>query len=341
MSEFDAKRARAKRPCPMWVDALFRDTATFEADEFGAYVKLLFVMWSAPACALPDDDVRLARAAGVSTAKWKRRIGPLLRPLLTPCEDGLTQKRLRREARFVEEELAKQSAKARGRWQKARGQETESRCHSKSDKSCEGSGGDKQLKSIAKGHAAASAAGDPFPTTQQPTRVSTTTTVENTAPRAHAREAPDGGGGGPPGVDSTGGHGSSPPPPFADDIARAAELVPHVVAAAGVDLSKLPPHEHMRWAGSQPRDLVAMWVAETGLSDSQIIETVKEIADAKRDGPPSSLRYFTAALQRRAQRLRDGLPDAPAGADRARSAQDDRSRRVRLAAQRLAAARGG
>jgi len=102
MSDFDAKAARAKRPLPLWVDALVRDTALLETDEFGAYIKILMAMWSSRSVALPTEPRKLARAAGVSLRLWNSRVWPALEQYFSTCEDGLTQKRLREEAAYVE-----------------------------------------------------------------------------------------------------------------------------------------------------------------------------------------------------------------------------------------------
>ncbi|PQO23381.1 hypothetical protein C2I36_08015 [Rhodobacteraceae bacterium WD3A24] len=111
--EFDAARARTKRPLPLWVDALMRDTSTFEADELGAYLRLLMTMWSTPDLCIPDDPRRLARAAGVSKKLWNGRVGELIRPLLCEHSGGLSQKRLIEEARYIERHLAAQSKRKR------------------------------------------------------------------------------------------------------------------------------------------------------------------------------------------------------------------------------------
>lgn len=109
MTSFDAKSARAKRPLPLWVDALLRDTALLEADEFGAYIKIMMAMWGSRDVAVPDDPRKLARASGVSLRLWKSRVGPALSGFWTICPEGLTQKRLREEAAYTERQVANQS----------------------------------------------------------------------------------------------------------------------------------------------------------------------------------------------------------------------------------------
>ena len=109
MSVFNAKAARAKRPCPLWVDAFLRDTTHLEADEIGAYLLLLMAMWIRESCDLPDDDARLARVARVSTRLWKSRVGTVIRPLLSTGDGVVFSKRLREEATYVERQVQQQS----------------------------------------------------------------------------------------------------------------------------------------------------------------------------------------------------------------------------------------
>lgn len=109
MSNFNPKAARAKRPCPIWVDAFQRDTQHLEADEVGVYFLLLMAMWARETCDLPDDDGRLARIGRVSPTLWKRRIGPVVRAFLTNADGTVFSKRLREEATFVEHSVELQS----------------------------------------------------------------------------------------------------------------------------------------------------------------------------------------------------------------------------------------
>ena len=121
MSEFDPKRARSKRPMPLWVDALVRDTALLSTDEMGAYIKILMAMWSSKDAALPNDPHKLSRAAGVSLRLWNSRIGPALEGYWTDCPEGITQKRLREEAEYIEGHCKSQSDKKRGAYAKPTG----------------------------------------------------------------------------------------------------------------------------------------------------------------------------------------------------------------------------
>jgi len=107
--EFNAKAARAKRPCPIWVDRFQTDTQHLSADEVGAYFLLLMAMWSRETCDFPDNDERLARVCRVSLRLWKSRIGAAIRLFLTTDGEVVFQKRLRKEAAFVERAVKAQS----------------------------------------------------------------------------------------------------------------------------------------------------------------------------------------------------------------------------------------
>jgi Uncharacterized protein conserved in bacteria len=115
---FNAKAARAKRPCPIWVDAFQRDTQHLAVDEIGAYFLILMAMWTRESCDFPDDDNRLARVARVSSRLWKSRIGPVIREFLSVEDGAVISKRLREEAAYVEGEVQKQSDRKRGTYAK-------------------------------------------------------------------------------------------------------------------------------------------------------------------------------------------------------------------------------
>ncbi|MDP5216712.1 DUF1376 domain-containing protein [Ruegeria sp. 2205SS24-7] len=109
MSDFNPQRARAKRPCPLWVDAFQRDTQHLGADEVGAYMMILMAMWTRESCDFPDEDRRLAAVCRVSQRLWKSRIGPVIREFLI-AEDGvLKSKKLREQATYVERQCKAQS----------------------------------------------------------------------------------------------------------------------------------------------------------------------------------------------------------------------------------------
>lgn len=115
MADFNAQRARAKRPCPLWVDAFQRDTQHLQADEVGAYMLILMAMWTRPTCDLPNDPARIARVARVSKRLWDSRIGVAIMDFLEVSDGVLVSKRLRKEAAYVERQVSQQSSRKAGK----------------------------------------------------------------------------------------------------------------------------------------------------------------------------------------------------------------------------------
>lgn len=111
---FNAKSARSKRPLPLWVDAFHRDTQDLSAEEIGAYVLILAAMWSRESCDLANDDVRLARVCRISPTLWKRKIGPKIMGYFAEGDGFIWSEMLRKEAKFVELSVSKQSNRKKG-----------------------------------------------------------------------------------------------------------------------------------------------------------------------------------------------------------------------------------
>ena len=106
--------------CPIYWRDLLTDCADMTAEQFGAYTRILGVMWLAPKCALPNDTDKLARVAGIPARRFRASIWPeLLGRFREAAEDQpagyLTQKRLRAEWDRVLAVSAKQSERRRAR----------------------------------------------------------------------------------------------------------------------------------------------------------------------------------------------------------------------------------
>ena len=105
---------------PVNVLTLLSDTSHMTAEEFGAYCRVLFVMWGQEA-RLPHSPKQLARIAGVTDARWRKIAGVVTRPLT--IADGLvSQKRLTATWLDVQERRRKRAGAARKKWARARGQ---------------------------------------------------------------------------------------------------------------------------------------------------------------------------------------------------------------------------
>lgn len=82
---------------PLWTDAFLADTGHLSAEETGGYLLLLMAAWRSPECALPDDDVCLARWARCSLKRW-RAMKPRILAFWSLDDAGAwTQKRLAKE----------------------------------------------------------------------------------------------------------------------------------------------------------------------------------------------------------------------------------------------------
>lgn len=104
---------------PLKTDALLADTTHMSAEEFGAYVRILCVMWRHEA-RLPDDPVELARIAGVSPRRWKQIADRVMRPMLVTA-GTVSQKRLTATWLDVQEIRRKRALSAEARWRGKRG----------------------------------------------------------------------------------------------------------------------------------------------------------------------------------------------------------------------------
>ncbi|MBK1638947.1 hypothetical protein CKO24_07765 [Rhodothalassium salexigens DSM 2132] len=87
---------------PLWTDAYLADTQDLSAEEHGVYLLLLMTAWRSEHCALPDDDVRLARMARVGTKKWAKLRAAVLDRFFTLGDQGWTQKRLLAERERID-----------------------------------------------------------------------------------------------------------------------------------------------------------------------------------------------------------------------------------------------
>jgi uncharacterized protein YdaU (DUF1376 family) len=102
MPLYDPKAARAKRPCPIWVDAFLRDCLDLDSREIGAYVLILLKMWSNRECGVPDNENGLATICRMSLSSWRRKMGPRLERFWIRRDGWIFQKRLLIEAGIVE-----------------------------------------------------------------------------------------------------------------------------------------------------------------------------------------------------------------------------------------------
>jgi uncharacterized protein YdaU (DUF1376 family) len=95
---------------PLFCGDFIGDTTHLSQKEIGQYILLLMAMWRNGGV-LPDDPRRLKRMA-------RGTISDAVMNYFTPGEGGITQKRLKKEFKYVQERNAKQAANANARWLK-------------------------------------------------------------------------------------------------------------------------------------------------------------------------------------------------------------------------------
>lgn len=94
---------------PLFTDAFLADTLHLNTVQIGAYMLMIMTAWRAPDCALPNDDVFLARICRMDRRTWGHNREVLLSFWHA---DGarLQQKRLKDERNYVEQKRNKNSA---------------------------------------------------------------------------------------------------------------------------------------------------------------------------------------------------------------------------------------
>ena len=90
-------------------DALVADTPHLSNAEFGAYMRLLVFAWRTRDCSLPDDDKFLARILGVTPARWKKKIKPVMLQFFTVENNKWTQKKQLKVREKVAKNVAQKS----------------------------------------------------------------------------------------------------------------------------------------------------------------------------------------------------------------------------------------
>lgn len=106
---------------PLWTDAYLADTRHLTTLEHGAYLLLLMEAWRRPHCDLPDDDLMLARLAGLRPTEWDE-VKPIVMSfwIRDKRRKVWTQKRLTKERSYTREKRQIQKDKAAKRWERTK-----------------------------------------------------------------------------------------------------------------------------------------------------------------------------------------------------------------------------
>lgn len=262
MTSFNAARARAKRPCPLWVDAFQRDTQHLGADEVGAYMLILMAMWTRESCDFPDDDARLAKVCRVSLRLWKSRIGPVLMPFFHAESGAIYSKRLRIEAEFTERTCKAQSDRKTG-------------SDKKSDPYAKPTGNNEHPEEN----------GENSANTLENIERDQSTDVSAESPQNHPTQLPNY-----PTLDGGGDSASAPKRMTPRERILEAIGVDPVSGLTGRGGAQLGKQVDMIDAGK--------WVFDLGLSWDEIITEIRDVMSRKHDGPPSSFKFFEGPMRR-------------------------------------------
>ncbi len=100
---------------PFWIDHHLADTPHLDAETNGAYLYLLWAMWSAGG-KLSSDDKVLMRIARVGTKRWKNVREIVLKFFHDDGAGTLTQKRVSLEIKQMKAKSRAAKAKADKRW---------------------------------------------------------------------------------------------------------------------------------------------------------------------------------------------------------------------------------
>jgi len=104
---------------PLFTDAYLADTRHLSTEQHGAYLLLLMEAWRRPNTNLPDDDVLLAKLAGLSGIAFADAKSVIMQFWdLDARTKTWSQKRLTEQKKYVRNATEKQRSNAKARWNK-------------------------------------------------------------------------------------------------------------------------------------------------------------------------------------------------------------------------------
>ena len=103
---------------PIFTDTLLADCGNLNDSAFGAYHRILYLLWRSPKCRIPNDEKWIAHKLGRSIEDYRKIFKPLIEEFCKTTGNWIYQKRLSKEYLFVKNKSKKQSDKAKLRWDK-------------------------------------------------------------------------------------------------------------------------------------------------------------------------------------------------------------------------------
>jgi len=124
-------------------------------------------------------------------------------------------------------------------------------------------------------------------------------------------------------------------PQIDQEILNAPSEREQILAAVGADpVSGMVGPNGKQIGGLSDMQEFERWKSDLGLSFEEVILVVREVMNAKRDGPPGTFSYFTKAMQRHAGRKHQQALAPIEGAPHERNLQPQTGRRGQTAAGR-------
>ena len=103
---------------PLFTDSLIADTDHLSHEEFGAYMRILILIWRSPECRIPVAYAWLMRKLRCKDKEFNELFKPLFSEFLTSDGAFYTQKRLFKEFTYQRNMRLKNRGAAKSRWNK-------------------------------------------------------------------------------------------------------------------------------------------------------------------------------------------------------------------------------
>jgi len=107
---------------PLWTDAYIGDCSHLTDAEHGVYLQILILLWRAPKQRIPNDPEWLARKFRRSLEECQKTVMPVVKEFCQTDGNWITQKRISKEFAYVSAKSKKQTARAKSRWNKEKGE---------------------------------------------------------------------------------------------------------------------------------------------------------------------------------------------------------------------------
>ncbi len=103
---------------PLWTDAYLSDCGHLTFTEHGVYMRLLMLIWRTPGCRIPNNQQWICRRLRCSDDEYQSLVQPIIDEFCLSTGNYISQKRLTKQRKWLEEKSEQQRARAKSRWDK-------------------------------------------------------------------------------------------------------------------------------------------------------------------------------------------------------------------------------